>query len=223
MYWRQLWQVHAAHSTLPINFSILGTTMRAISLSPWLYCQGNKMDHMKNFWVHCHFRFSALSDGHQALATLLCGCKGWRNSVDAGWRSGEPSLWMLPEQYQANRGWKLRFLCSEWGGRGNFHLSSHHESQVTDWRDGVVEVVVGNVACCWLVGLKRWDFRRKLKICDGKDSTKRRDNNLSCSSGTLWQVKGHNAKGMEQCKGELNLKISYWRNDRHQTPSWIWA
>lgn len=108
-------------------------------------------------------------------------------------------------------------------GKRHFHLSSHHESQVTDWRDGVVEVVVGNVACCWLVGLKRWDFRRKLKICDGKDSTKRRDNNLSCSSGTLWQVKGHNAKGMEQCKGELNLKISYWRNDRHQTPSWIWA
>jgi len=59
---------------------------------------------MKNLWVHWRLGFGALSERHQVLATLLCGCQDERNSDGAGWRRGEPHLSTFPEQHQANTG-----------------------------------------------------------------------------------------------------------------------
>lgn len=193
MYWRHLWEVHVAHSALSINLSISDLTVRATSLSPWCYCQENNMDSMKNFWVHWILG-SVHSVTDTKFRTLCCMAaragkqwqwrleKGRATSVDAPWAASGKD-WSL----------KLKFLCSMRGGRDNFHFSSHCEGQIKDWKDGVVGVVVGNVACWWLVGFRRWDFRRNLEVWDVKKSTKKgRENNLFCSPCTLCQVKRHN-------------------------------
>lgn len=141
----------------------------AMSLSPWRHCQENNMDCVKKFWIHQLSGFSAPTDRHWASAPLLCGCCGWRSRDAIGGRRCALHPWVFPEQHQANKSSKLRFLCSESGESSNLHFLLGRP----DWRGAVMKVVLGNVACCWLVGLKRWDFRRKSEIWDLKESTKK--------------------------------------------------
>lgn len=220
MYWRHLWEVHVAHSVLSINLSILGMTARATSLSPWCYCQENNMSHMKSFWVHCLLRFSALTDRDQVLATLLHGCQGWRNSNGAGWRSGEPHLWMFPEQHQANQSWKQVFL--QWGkGKRQFRFLFslwRPDKGLKGWCGG------GGGGECFLLLVSRFEevrFQKEIRDlgCEGQYK-KRKEITISPVVQALyakWKDIMMPAKRTEHCKGEVKPKISYWRNVRNQS------
>lgn len=155
MYWRLLWEVHIAHSALSINLSISDMTARATSPSPRCYCQENNMDSMKNFRVHWILgSVHSVTDTKSRPLCYVAARAGeqWRWRLEKGWAT---SVDVPGAASGKDWSWKLKFLCSMWGGRGNFHFSSHCEGQTKDWKDGVAVVVVANVACWWLVGFKR--------------------------------------------------------------------
>lgn len=150
-----------------INLSIFGMTVSNVPVTLALlprkqYGLREKVLDSSAVRVQCTHR-------HWASAPLLCGCCGWRSRDAIGGRRCALHPWVFPEQHQANKSSKLRFLCSESGESSNLHFLLGRP----DWRGAVMKVVLGNVACCWLVGLKRWDFRRKSEIWDLKESTKK--------------------------------------------------
>lgn len=171
---------------------------------------------MKNFWIHQLFRFSALTDRHwiSDTAVWLLGLeeqpryrreKVWSLSLDIPWAApGKPKL-ETEVSLQRVRG-KRQFLP----------LAGKARLKGCCGGGGVGE-------CCLLLVRRFEEVRFQQEIrhlgCEGKY---KKGGAITISPViqvlyAKWKNIMINAKRSEQCKVELKLRISYWRNDRHQS------